>query len=222
MITDAICAACKQSVRITPDDNLAPHERPLSKLPCVASGLPAREALLGGRICVLTPRSEPWSFRAQRSTSRKGAFLKAPKWLPTWGGKQLPSVALPAKGTVGIWLPRRTSWEQEKLIGNLLPTSRSPEWDGRRGCWTAPNRHFLLLANQLLDRSERVAIGRQYNPSEKCTSSCKNAQLPLCTCSCRGKYHGRGHWMADWKVLKETDTHYQGQSWHWFIAKRAR
>lgn len=222
MNSDAICAICKQIVEIDPSGNLVPHYRQHSPFQCYASGMPAHEALLNGQAQALALQPTPPRRAKRFKAPPPPPPLKPPVWLPSWDGEHLPSIALPKEGPVGIWFPRGTSWEQEKRIIEYLPTRLGPEWDAQRGCWTVSNRHFLRLANQLLARNARVAVGRQYNPREKCTSSCKNAKLPICTCSCRGKNHGRGRWMAGWKILHEIDTRYQGQSWHWFVAKLTR
>lgn len=214
---NAICATCRQAVAIDKAGCFVPHHRRDSPFQCYASGMPASEALATRSKRSTVPGR---AFRAKRFTAPAPSFLEPPVWLPTWDGQHLPSIALPATGPVGIWLPRRTNWEHEARIIDYAGSP--PEWNGHRGCWTVPNRRFLHLTGQLLARNQRIVVGREFNPREACTSSCKNARLPYCTCSCRAKYHGGGRWMAGWSILDEVDTEHQGQSWHWIVVTLAR
>lgn len=132
-------------------------------------------------------------------------------------GEHLSSIGLPAKGWFGVWFPAHTMWEHERKLSSWLGSDRSFRWDGREGCWTVASANFPRISRELLRRYPSVLIGREYNPHEKCNSSCRNAQGFLCTCSCRAKYHGRGKWRSGWKTLGEFSGLRAGSPWHWMV-----
>lgn len=197
--------------------NVDSHRRAhFSPFQCYASGKPASE------VTTNLGKSGPQPKRAERFTLPPQNFLEPPEWLPAWRDNHLASLALPAEGLLGVWLPQHTSWQQQQRIGVYMPTSTRPLWQEKRGCWTVPNQHFLRLAGELLARNEQIMVGREFNPYEACTSSCKNAQGPLCTCSCRAKYHGGGRWRRGWTTFAEFDTRHEMRSWHWVVVTKAR
>ncbi len=114
-------------------------------------------------------------------------------------------------------MPRQNRWVQEMHLKEYVSTRQGPQWDGQQGCLTIPKGHFLNLAGKLLARNQRIVIGREYDPLEACTASCQEAELPICHCSCRGRYHGGGRWMAGWAILEERDTRIGRQSWDWIV-----
>lgn len=216
MGTEAVCRNCRQIVRVDAAGNVLSHRRAdHSPFQCYASGKPGSE--------VTTKRGVggPRLNRAERFTLPPQTLLAPPKWLPAWRDDHIASLALPADGPLGVWLPQHTSWQQQQRIGDYMPTSTPPLWQEQRGCWTVPNQHFLRIAGELMARSSRIMVGREYNPREACTSSCKSARGPLCTCSCRARYHGRGRWRRGWTTLAEFDTRHEMRSWHWIVVTKA-
>ncbi|MCM1967668.1 MULTISPECIES: hypothetical protein [unclassified Streptomyces] len=239
MEKEPICGSCGQIVRVE-QDRILPHwlsrDMPFR---CAASG---RQAL--GFLAKEDPllrryrrtRATPATLRGRsgyvhrvfhdesRRSSRAedNTPVPAPPWLPAQGGGHLPAVALPGSGPTGIWLPRRSMRDHERLVAGLLPTTHSLQWNGDRKCWTFTKRHFLSVTGKLLRSHERIVLGREYNPDEKCNAACKGARLPECTCSCRAKYHGRGGWMRGWTAVEEFDSRYRGAAWHWTVFTRER
>ncbi|MFF5544704.1 CoA-transferase [[Kitasatospora] papulosa] len=97
----------------------------------------------------------------------------------------MASIGLPAKGWLGVRLPAHTMWEHERKLYSWR--KRSFRWDCHQGCWTVASDHFPRICKELLKRYPGALIGREFNPNERCNSSCQNARGFLCTCSCRAK-----------------------------------
>ncbi|WP_158751386.1 hypothetical protein [Streptomyces bicolor] len=234
MAKEPICGTCGQIVKVE-DGKIVPHWR--------SRDMPYRCTASGQRVPLALAKEDPqlrWRRRteAPRATlgdrsryvhrvflDRAGHSSRAedntpvpvPDWLPAWRGDYLPAIALPGGSPTGIWLPRRSMPEHQRLISDLLPTTHSLQWNGDRMCWTFANRHFLNVTRQLLRRNKRIVLGREYNPDEKCNGACRHARLFECTCSCQAKYHGGGRWMSGWTTVDEFDTRYRGAAWHWMI-----
>lgn len=207
--TEAICASCEQIVGTDADHNLVSHLRAFSDYECYASGTPAR--------LTVSPLGAGAMPRARLASSSPPVFVSPPEWLPAWDGEHLATIALPATGPVGVWLPAMTEWQQGNRVSDWSGARRRAEWDESRGCWTVAASLFLGLANQMLSRNSRVVVGREFDPYEACTTSCQNASQPYCRCSCRAEHHGRGRWMKGWTVLHEMETVFMAQSWHWRV-----
>lgn len=221
MAENQLCLSCGQRITVDATGGVAAHTRAHSPFACFASGLPAAEnarPVNGGRRDEGRQRAPV----AQEYKLPERVYVQAPPWLPEWGHAHVPSVALRASGAVGIYLPRHTDWDHQEKINAMVSGSLGATHDGNWGCWTVPSSHFLHLANQMLRRHDRIMVGRQYNPGERCNARCKNALGPFCTCSCRAKFHSRGRWMKDWETIDELDTRHGGQSWHWLIVSSAR
>lgn len=210
------CLKCRNFVEVEQDGCVAIHTRPLSGLHCHASGqlasLVSVQWGLGPRHSRTTVSGGKRSGHGRR---KKAEYLKPPEWLPSYQGAHLPSIGLPAKGWLGVWFPAHTMWEHERKLYSWLGSDRSFRWDGRQGCWTVASDHFPRISRELLQRYPGVLIGREYNPSERCNSSCQNARGFLCTCSCLAKYHGRGKWRSGWRTLGEFSDRREGRPWHW-------
>jgi hypothetical protein len=144
--------------------------------------------------------------------------MPAPKWLPQWKGGSLASVVLPASGWLGVWVPGYSKVTQAYRVQDLTQRNVTSAWSARMECWTVNNQHFQSVANTLMRRHKMIVVGREYNPHEKCTASCRSARGPLCTCSCQAKNHGGGRWMTGWSVAGEFGSVVDGNRWHWMVA----
>ncbi|MFE3500625.1 hypothetical protein [Kitasatospora sp. NPDC059160] len=58
-------------------------------------------------------------------------------------------------------------------------------------------------------------LGREYNPKDNCTPSCRRAAE--FTCTCLAKFHGDGRWMKGLRIVEELDTSRDNAAWHWMI-----
>ncbi|MFF5881028.1 hypothetical protein ACIQ9M_34365 [Streptomyces californicus] len=143
-----------------------------------------------------------------------------PVWFKVWGEEALPTIALPAKGRMIVWLPERRTERQNLFLGEILGSRVQYEWEGSVRCWTVPNRYFLVLSAAMLKEYPRISIGREYDPNENCTGSCKQASGYICTCSCKGKHHGHGSWMRDWDVKNDRTAGSGGADWYWMAVEK--
>lgn len=209
------CLKCRSLVEVDQDGCVAAHIRPLSRLYCYASGQPASLVSVQWGPGPRQGRTTASSYKERRRGRRKAEYLKPPEWMPRYQGANVASIGLPAKGWLGVWFPAHTMWEHERKLYSWLGSDRSFRWDSRQGCWTVASDHFPRISRELLQRYPGVLIGREYNPREKCNSSCQNARGFLCTCSCRAKYHGGGSWRSGWKTLGEFSSQRAGSPWHW-------
>ncbi|GGY98859.1 hypothetical protein GCM10010343_25590 [Streptomyces avidinii] len=229
---EPVCGTCGQIVTVM-NGRIVPHWR--------SRDMPYRCTASGREVPLALAKEEPqlrWTRRTQapratlgkRSRNSNVLFgtrhssraedntpVPVPEWVPAWRDGYVPALALPAGSRTGVWLPRRSMSEHQRQIGDLLPTTHSLEWNGDRKCWTFASQHFLSVARKLLRRNQRIVLGREYNPKEKCNGACRHARLFECTCSCRAKYHGGGQWMSGWKRLDEFGTRYRGAAWHWMV-----
>jgi hypothetical protein len=218
------CLKCRSFITVDRDGRVVAHDRLISRFPCHASG----------QLAVLV--SVEWGPGPRRSQQiasggkgrrgdrrKKDEYLKPPEWMPTYRGEHVPTIGLPANGWFGVWFPAHTMWEHERKLSGWLGSDRSFRWNGHEGCWTVASAHFPRISRELLRRYPNVLIGREYNPRERCNSSCQNAQGFLCTCSCRAKYHGGGKWRSGWRTLGEFSGRRAGRPWHWMaVAVAAR
>ena len=206
-----ICPYCAQPVARTRQGRVAPHRlTQYSERLCKGGGQqPLRDSRRASRD-------------AELAKQKSGTELPVPGWLPPWRQRYPASLALPASGALRIWLPNTSSLGHIAAIDAAMRTETRPTWDVHQECWTVPKNHFLLMAGKLAARHMHLMIGREYNPGEKCNSSCKNAQGPYCTCSCLAKYHGRGKWMKGLTPVDEFGTNYHLESWYWRIVTAAR
>ncbi|MFB6860880.1 hypothetical protein ACFCZQ_09665 [Streptomyces virginiae] len=231
-----VCQDCCQIVTVNKNGKIETHSpEPYGERACNASGL------LTGRVrdIVVSSALRAHAVRRSRPTTSWGPVrvhksgllprmpdaapdaMPAPKWLPHLKGGTLASVTLPAAGWLGVWLPGYAKPTQAYRVEALTQRNVTSAWSARMECWTVNNQHFLSVANALMRRHEKILVGREYNPREKCTSSCKAARGPLCTCSCHAKHHGGGRWMAGWCVAEEFGTVVDGSRWHWMITGKA-
>lgn len=216
------CLRCRSFIKVDQDGRVVEHDRPLSHLRCHASGQLAR---------LVSVEWGPGARRGRRMASggqghrrdrrQKAEYLKPSGWMPSYRGAHLPTIGLPAKGWFGVWFPAHTLWEHERKLLSWVGSDRSIRWDGREGCWTVASAHFPHVSRELLRRYPSVLIGREYNPHERCNSSCQNAKGWLCTCSCLAKYHGRGKWRSGWRTLGEFGGRRAGRPWHWMAVSLA-
>lgn len=231
-----VCQDCCQIVRVTEDGSTEAHSSgPYGERTCASSGL------LTGRVAAIVASS------AQRAHPIRPGFLRksllpmraatsgeapqlrpssstpmpAPKWVPEWNGENLPSVILPSSGWIGAWVPGYSKPMQAYRVQDLTRRNVTSSWSARLECWTVNNRHFQTVADTLMQHYRMILVGREYNPNEKCNVRCRDAEGPLCTCSCRAKNHGRGRWMDGWTVTGEFDSVIDGSPWHWMVARRA-
>lgn len=228
-----VCKDCCQIVRITKDGTVETHSsEPYGEHVCDASGL------LTGRVAEIVAASAGKAHPVRQSSTRLPPVparlarhggssnlpaaapeaMPAPKWLPQWKGGSLATVILPASGWLGVWMPGYAKPTQAHQVEDLTQRAVTSAWSERMECWTVNNQHFLSVANSLMRRHKLIMVGREYNAREKCTASCKTAQGPLCTCSCRAKNHGGGRWMAGWSVAGEFGSVVDGNPWHWMVA----
>lgn len=147
------------------------------------------------------------------------SFMASPRWFPEWDGEVLPSVALPARGRMAVWMPKRTYTNHEDFIRTYLGDGVQPKWEDSLGCWTVAKRHFITLAQALLRRYPRIAVGREYDSDEACNARCRNARGPLCTCSCKARNHGHGKWMDGWRITGETTQVVESREWSWIAVE---
>lgn len=213
------CLKCRSFIEVDQDGRVAAHDRPLSGLRCHVSGqsLAASGSVEWGPRPRRSQQISGGGDGRRRDRRKETEYLKPPEWIPNYQGEHLSSIGLPAKGWFGVWFPAHTMWEHERKLSSWLGSDRSFRWDGREGCWTVASANFPRISRELLRRYPSVLIGREYNPHEKCNSSCRNAQGFLCTCSCRAKYHGRGKWRSGWKTLGEFSGLRAGSPWHWMV-----
>lgn len=233
MAETPVCQDCCQIVRITEDGSAEPHSsEPYGEGACDSSGL------LAGRVADIVAGSALRAHPVRQSSTRLPLLpartsvpsgpprpptvtpdaMPAPKWLPQWKGECLASVVLPASGWLGAWIPGYSKATQAHRVQNLTQRNVTSTWSASMECWTVNNQHFLTVANTLMRRQKMIMVGREYNPREKCTASCKNARGPLCTCSCQAKNHGGGRWMTGWSVTGEFGSMVDGNPWHWIVA----
>ncbi len=217
------CLKCRNAVEVDEDGRVVAHDRPVSRFPCRASGqLAILVSVEWGPGAVPGLRIVGEGRRRQPDRRKKAEYLQAPEWIPGYKGERLPSVGLPASGWFGVWLPAHTMWEHERKLSGWVGSDRSLRWDGHQGCWTIASSHFPRVSRELLRRYPNVLIGREYNPNERCNSSCQNAKGFLCTCSCRGRYHGGGRWRRGWRILGEFSGRRAGKPWHWMAVTNAK
>ncbi|MFF2957257.1 hypothetical protein ACFVVU_38720 [Kitasatospora sp. NPDC057965] len=222
-----ICARCHQLVDVK-GGLIVTHWRDGTSIQCPASFREARAALWRGgprdREALLKAAEHS---RQQRIAQRKaGALarpledptpLEAPSWLPLWSGEHLPAIVLPARSPVGMWLPGRSRTQQYTMLARLLPTTRSLIWSELAGHWTFSVRHALDVTRKVARRNQLIILGREYNPREKCTSSCQRAAEFTCTCTCLAKFHGGGRWMKGLRVVDGFDARRENTSWYWTV-----
>lgn len=210
------CLKCRRFIKVDQHGRVITHDRPLSQLPCHASGqLATLVSVQWGPGPRRTRQISGKSNGRRHDRRQKTDYLKPPDWLPNYRGEHLPTISLPAHGWFGVWLPAHTMWEHERKLSGWVGSDRSFRWDGRESCWTIAGAHFPRVSQELLRRHPNVLIGREYNPRERCNSSCKNARGFLCTCSCRAEHHGRGKWRSGWTILGEFGGRRAGRPWHW-------
>ncbi|MFD7452816.1 hypothetical protein [Kitasatospora sp. NPDC059827] len=123
---------------------------------------------------------------------------------------------LPCTGG-GLWLPERSRTDQYRMLAGLLPTTRSLIWSELAGHWTFSVRHALDVTRKVARRNQLIILGREYNPKENCTPSCRRAAEFTCTCTCLAKFHGDGRWMKGLRIVEELDTSRDSAAWHWMI-----
>ncbi|MFF5521891.1 hypothetical protein [Streptomyces coeruleorubidus] len=236
MTETPVCRDCCQIVKIAEDGSVEPHSNePYGEQACVSSGL------LTGRVADIVATSAIKAHPVRQSSMRlmlvparlaahgnsphlpavTSDAMPAPKWLPQREGECLASVLLPASGWLGVWVPGYSKTAQAYRVQDLTQRNVTSSWSARMQCWTVNSQHFLTVANTLMQRHKMILVGREYNPREKCTESCKSAQRPLCTCSCRAKNHGGGGWMTGWSVAGEFESTVDGNSWHWIVTSTA-
>ncbi|MCJ0868094.1 hypothetical protein [Streptomyces sp. AP-93] len=148
-----------------------------------------------------------------------GSPLALAPWFPRWDGNAYPSIALFARRRMAYWLPETTSTDHEEKIRDLLGKRVRPRWESEYKCWTVADTHFLVLAFELLRRYPKLSIGREYNPHEKCVWRCRNAEGPLCTCSCQARNHAGGRWKDGWNILSEDTRVIDRSSWSWMAVE---
>jgi hypothetical protein len=210
------CLKCRNSIEVDQDGRVVTHDRPVSRFPCLASGqLAALVSVEWGPGPRHSRKIVGGGKGHGRERRKKTEYLKPPEWLPIYQGEYLPTVGLPANGWLSVWFPAHTMWEHERKLSGWVGSDRSFRWDGHERCWTVVSAHFPRISSELLRRYPSVLIGREYNPRERCNSSCQNAQGFLCTCSCRAKKHGRGTWRRGWRTLGEFRDQRAGRPWHW-------
>lgn len=210
------CVKCRNFVEVDQDGRVAAHTRPLSRLHCGASGQLVSLVSVEWGPGPRHSRTIASGRKERRHGRRKKAeYLKPPDWMPRYQGAHVASIGLPAKGWLGVWLPAHTMWEHERKLYSWLGSDRSFRWDGHQGCWTVASDHFPPISKELLKRHPSVLIGREFNPNERCNSSCQNARGFLCTCSCRAKIHGHGKWRSGWRTLGEFGSRRGGRPWKW-------
>lgn len=208
------CLKCRSIIEVDQDGRVVAHDRLLSRLPCHASGQLA--ALVSVEWGPGPQRSQQIAGkRRRRDRPKQPVYLKPPEWIPDYRGEHLPTIGLPANGWFGVWFPAHTMWEHERKLRDWVGSDRSFRWNGHEGCWTVAGAHFPRISRELIRRYPSVLIGREYNPRERCNSSCQNARGFLCTCSCRAKYHGGGKWRSGWRTLGEFSGQRAGKPWHW-------
>lgn len=202
----------------------APWQCPMSGKPVydpssVAAGQPRRLPHFDRRRAAAAERL---SFKAGRSRASapmvrqpRDPFIDFPTWFPRWEDEALPSVALPAKGRMAVWLPEKNHRQHGDFIELLLGGRVGHGWDPERQCWTVANSHFISLTAGLLRRFGRISVGREYDSTEACNHRCRNARGPLCTCSCRARNHGGGGWMRGWSIQGESTLVEHGRDWSW-------
>ncbi|MFE7839127.1 hypothetical protein ACFU53_24670 [Streptomyces sp. NPDC057474] len=134
----------------------------------------------------------------------------------------LPSIALPARGRMAVWLPKHTYTSHEDFITTYLGERVQPKWEDGLGSWTVANRHFINLAEVLLRRYPRIAVGREYDSDEECNARCRNAVGHSCKCSCKARNHGDGKWMDGWRITGETTQVRERREWNWIAVEKAR
>lgn len=145
--------------------------------------------------------------------------LPAPAWFPDWDGLAVPTLVLPAKRQMGIWLPGKTFIRQKDMVEMNLNSAGYVTWDPE-GYFSVSNRFLIRLANQLLGRFPLVAVGREFNSDERCTASCRDAKGHLCTCSCQALHHGKGKWMAGWGIAARQTSQVGDASWSWLLVRQ--
>lgn len=209
------CLKCRSFIKVDQDDRVVDHDRPLSHLLCHASGQLATLVSVEWGPGPQRSRRIAGGGSPRRDQRKKTEYLKPPEWLPNYQGEHLATIGLPANGWFSVWFPAHTMWEHERKLSGWLRSDRSFRWDGHEGCWTVASAHFPRISRELLRRYPSVLIGREYDPRERCNSSCQNAQGFLCTCSCRARYHGRGKWRSGWRILGEFSGRRAGRPWHW-------
>ncbi|MGW2544827.1 hypothetical protein ACWC5I_29105 [Kitasatospora sp. NPDC001574] len=222
-----ICARCHQLVEVK-GGLIVPHWRDGTSVQCPASYREARAVLWRGddreREALLATAED--NRRQRLARQKAGPLAKAPEdtedlvappWLPQPSGELLPSIVLPSKSPVGLWLPGRSRTQQHQVLAGLLPTTRSLVWSALAGHWTFSVRHALAVTGKVARRNQLILLGREYNPREKCTSSCKRAQEFTCTCTCLAKFHGGGRWMKGLRIVEEFDASREGSPWHWMV-----
>ncbi|MER7736888.1 hypothetical protein ABTX34_00900 [Streptomyces sp. NPDC096538] len=194
MAETPVCQDCCQIVKITEDGSVEPYSfEPYGEHACVSSGL------LTGRVSDIVATSamkahpvRPSSTRLSLVPARLAAYgnsphrsaaasaaMPAPKWLPQWEGRCLASVLLPASGRLGVWIPGYSKTAQAYRVQDVTQRNVTSNWSAKMECWTVNGQHFLNVANTLMQRHKMVLVGREYNPREKCTESCKGAQRPF-------------------------------------------
>ncbi|QIP84515.1 hypothetical protein GLX30_11325 [Streptomyces sp. Tu 2975] len=183
--------------------------KPVYDLASVAEGRPRRLSHFD------RSREESAEKRAPRVRKPRAPFIDFPGWFPRWEDEALPSVALPAKGRIGVWLPEKSHRQHGDFVDLLLGGRVAHSWDPDRACWSVSKDHFIALTAGLLRRYGRISVGREFDSGEACNPSCRNARRYECTCSCRARNHGGGSWMRGWDVQGETTRRERGRDWSW-------
>ncbi len=157
---------------------------------------------------------------SENNRSRMREPLPTPTWFPTWDGRTMPTLALPAKRPLGIWIPDKAFSQQKSMVEIYARSTGYIEWDPTEGYFSVSSRSLIRLTEQLLGRFPFVAVGREYNNDERCTASCRDAKGHLCTCSCQALHHGNGKWMSGWQIAARQTSMVAGKNWSWLLVRQ--
>lgn len=79
--------------------------------------------------------------------------------------------------------------------------------------WLIKKGHTDKVRRALVEKYGSCEVTREYNTSQKCTTSCQRAEGDECVCVCLGQFHGHGESPAhSWKnvvgdLLVSSDRH---------------
>lgn len=123
------------------------------------------------------------------------------------------TIIRPLRGRIqvrGLRAPRTGQPTNRELFRTATGAAIRPTWVGAppgepgwKGYWTIARQHLTDVAEAVAIRDGLVLIEMHYSTAEQCDTRCQTAEGNDCTCSCEGKYHGKGEHAA-WLEVGDT------------------
>lgn len=123
------------------------------------------------------------------------------------------TIIRPTRGRIkvqGLHAPRVGQPTNKQMFKTATGAAIRPTWVAAppeepywHGYWTIARQHLTDVVEAIAIRDGSVFIEMHYSTAEQCDSRCQTAEGSDCTCSCEGRYHGKGEHAA-WLEVGET------------------